>query len=215
MSVDVLDMNMAGGHAMLLVGYEDDGSMPGGGAFIVRNSWGGNWGEDGYGKIPYAYIELFAMSAATILVPKDEGNASGTADGGNVSVQYFTSSFSDVPEELRPYIRKAERDMKDREGKYRISKGDRVIVDDNAVAEFDTPENRREFFANGKTWKIGGEDKNGIRVCMQKAVFFRVWRGRCHASPAIRWLFRFSEALRRAAFSGPARGRSLLKKSRI
>jgi C1A family cysteine protease len=40
-----------GGHAMLLVGYDDDAQV-----FLVRNSWGTSWGDNGYGTIPYAYI---------------------------------------------------------------------------------------------------------------------------------------------------------------
>lgn len=51
-----------GGHALCLVGYQDSPHSPGGGFFIVRNSWGTtNWGYAcpygaGYGTIPYQYI---------------------------------------------------------------------------------------------------------------------------------------------------------------
>ena len=40
-----------GGHAVLAVGYDDSKQM-----FIVRNSWGPNWGLGGYFMIPYAYL---------------------------------------------------------------------------------------------------------------------------------------------------------------
>ena len=40
-----------GGHAVLLVGYDDNNEH-----FILRNSWGEHWGEKGYGYIPYDYI---------------------------------------------------------------------------------------------------------------------------------------------------------------
>lgn len=43
--------NLRGGHAILLVGYDDTNSC-----FIVKNSWGPAWGEDGYFRI--AYTEL-------------------------------------------------------------------------------------------------------------------------------------------------------------
>ena len=48
------------GHAMTLVGYQDDPHAPGGGYFLVRNSWqpwawDGTWAP-GYGYLPYAYI---------------------------------------------------------------------------------------------------------------------------------------------------------------
>jgi hypothetical protein len=40
-----------GGHAMLAVGYSDPDRV-----FIVRNSWGDEWGDEGYCYIPYDYI---------------------------------------------------------------------------------------------------------------------------------------------------------------
>jgi hypothetical protein len=51
----------AGGHALCLVGYQDDANYPGGGYFILRNSWSTSWGYQcpygaGYGTIPYQYV---------------------------------------------------------------------------------------------------------------------------------------------------------------
>jgi C1A family cysteine protease len=40
-----------GGHAIALVGYDDDKKH-----FIFRNSWGASWGDKGYGYIPYKYV---------------------------------------------------------------------------------------------------------------------------------------------------------------
>ncbi len=40
-----------GGHAVVLVGYDDAR-----GAFVVRNSWGQFWGERGYVWMPYEFI---------------------------------------------------------------------------------------------------------------------------------------------------------------
>ncbi len=39
-------------HAMVIVGFSDELKM-----FIVRNSWGDNWGDKGYCYVPYSYIE--------------------------------------------------------------------------------------------------------------------------------------------------------------
>lgn len=44
-----------GWHAVLLVGYDDDGQY-----FIVKNSWGPGWGENGYFRI--AYSEMFTKA---------------------------------------------------------------------------------------------------------------------------------------------------------
>jgi C1A family cysteine protease len=40
-----------GGHAVLAVGYDDEKQC-----LIVRNSWGNNWGLNGYFYMPYAYV---------------------------------------------------------------------------------------------------------------------------------------------------------------
>jgi len=40
-----------GGHAVMGIGFDDDL-----GCFIIRNSWGTGWGQDGYFFMPYEYI---------------------------------------------------------------------------------------------------------------------------------------------------------------
>lgn len=42
---------VVGGHAVLAVGYDDASSR-----FLVRNSWGPDWGQGGYFTMPYAYL---------------------------------------------------------------------------------------------------------------------------------------------------------------
>ena len=42
---------LIGGHAILIVGYNDATER-----FIVRNSWGNQWGQQGYGQLPYEYL---------------------------------------------------------------------------------------------------------------------------------------------------------------
>lgn len=59
-----------GGHAMCAVGYQNDANSPGGGFFILRNSWGTGWAYQspygaGYGTIPYAYISQLNWEAVT------------------------------------------------------------------------------------------------------------------------------------------------------
>ena len=59
-----------GGHAMCMVGYVDDADVPGGGYFLVRNSWGeqfGYYGEvaPGYCRLPYEYVRRNGWEAFT------------------------------------------------------------------------------------------------------------------------------------------------------
>lgn len=66
---------VAGGHAMCLIGYQDDASTPGGGSFILRNSWSTSWGATcpygaGNGTIPYAYLANDGWEAVTHPVPR-------------------------------------------------------------------------------------------------------------------------------------------------
>ena len=54
------------GHCVILIGYEDDPTLPGGGVFLFRNSWGQNWGDDGYAKMPYALLNFCINDAFSI-----------------------------------------------------------------------------------------------------------------------------------------------------
>ena len=47
-----------GGHAIVAVGFDDKRKIGNHkGALKIRNSWGTGWGENGYGWLPYAYVE--------------------------------------------------------------------------------------------------------------------------------------------------------------
>ena len=55
---------IAGGHAIVAVGYDDNmkikntnsGAVETTGALLIRNSWGTGWGAAGYGWLPYEYV---------------------------------------------------------------------------------------------------------------------------------------------------------------
>jgi hypothetical protein len=90
-----------GGHAVLLVGYQDTLSSPGGGFFLVRNSWGtSGFGYQcpfgaGYGTIPYQYIinDAYLGESFTAVVPgitideQDAGEGQVPAESSAVTIQ--------------------------------------------------------------------------------------------------------------------------------
>lgn len=45
------DEQLLGGHAVMIVGYDDPTSR-----WTVRNSWGSDWGDNGYFHMPYEYF---------------------------------------------------------------------------------------------------------------------------------------------------------------
>jgi len=71
--------SIVGGQAALAVGYDDRWLRGSRGALLVRSSWGAKWGEQGYGWLPYAYVEeQLAIDFWTLLHP--EWIASGEFD---------------------------------------------------------------------------------------------------------------------------------------
>ncbi|PRS59929.1 C1 family peptidase [Bacillus pumilus] len=57
------------GHAICIVGYDDDKQV-----FKFQNSWGDNWGDRGFGYLPYDYMDKYGKEAygATDLVTDPE-----------------------------------------------------------------------------------------------------------------------------------------------
>jgi C1A family cysteine protease len=84
-------------HAVVVVGWDDayprsnfSTTPAGDGAFIVRNSWGGGWGESGYFYISY-YDTQFARAAYDYAVTFD-----GVEPAGNYDVLYQHDPLGDV-----------------------------------------------------------------------------------------------------------------------
>jgi hypothetical protein len=139
---------LPGGHAMLLVGYQDDPSVPGGGYFIVRNSWSDRWAArspeaPGHALMPYAYVERCVVEAFT--------GAGQSSEPRLVGSSATSSASAGAPFER--YLDTLRRDSRDIEGKL-LRAGTRVIRAPDAPDEVmqDTPAHRRRFESLGFVW---------------------------------------------------------------
>lgn len=52
--------SLLGGHALLCVGYDDEKKL-----YMFMNSWGDTWGDEGFGYLPYQYMEKMASDCWT------------------------------------------------------------------------------------------------------------------------------------------------------
>ncbi len=141
-----------GGHAMCVVGYVDDASVPGGGYFIVRNSWGDEWAADspeapGHAMIPYAYAERYAVEAF-----------SGEIASASAPPAKAAAEPADTFE--GKYVRTLKEDARDAEGKL-VKAGARVLANPLAPGEFmeDSPANRQAFERTDCTWSPQAREK--------------------------------------------------------
>lgn len=80
-----------GGHAVLLVGYNDAEQY-----FIVKNSWTPQWGENGYFRIAYSELDSpvdFGLSTIAYYPSKD-GDASAAAAWSRVAPRFENISWN-------------------------------------------------------------------------------------------------------------------------
>jgi len=106
-----------GGHAVALVGYDDSKH-----AFILRNSWGTQWGQGGYAYLPYEFV-------LTHFDP---------TGGGDVCWYFFeswTSTDAVVPRQAKEIILRPDSVLADVDGREilmdepaRISEKSRMLV---------------------------------------------------------------------------------------
>lgn len=89
------EMKTEGGyHAMVVVGYNDEHKL-----LKVRNSWGKQWGDNGYCYIPYSWITTLKLAADACIVTKT--NQDGDA---NKKMDYKSVDFDLTDASIRSYI---------------------------------------------------------------------------------------------------------------
>ena len=70
-----------GNHAMCIIGYDDNNA---GGAFLVMNSWGSNWGQNGFFWIKYS--DLGHLNQAYTMVPNSSDENDDDEEIGSENV---------------------------------------------------------------------------------------------------------------------------------
>ncbi|MFI5384719.1 MAG: C1 family peptidase [Fimbriimonadales bacterium] len=73
------------GHCVALVGYTLNPKLSGGGAFLFRNSWGGNWADHGYAWMPFGLLNFCINDALSVrmgpaLIPVGTGTLDFSAE---------------------------------------------------------------------------------------------------------------------------------------
>jgi cathepsin L len=96
-------------HAVTLVGWDDSK-----GAWLLRNSWGTNWGEDGYMWIDYGSNSVGAYAAWTMV--EEDANAS-TDDNNGPVIQSFSERNFRVTNETGQNIELSVQWYTERDGK--------------------------------------------------------------------------------------------------
>jgi C1A family cysteine protease len=88
-----------GGHGVLLVGYNDAGQY-----FIVKNSWGPGWGEDGFFRIAYSELKSVCnFGLSTIAYTPAQSSNSGDYSAASKATEQHVDSDSTI-KQLTPLM---------------------------------------------------------------------------------------------------------------
>ena len=146
-------------HGITVVGWKDDPSIGNGGYWICKNTWGPNWGYDGFFNIEYDCLNLGGFIAWVDYDPDsfDWGPIAPTIHGpsnGAIDEEYeytFTSKDPDGDDELYYYIDWDDGTVEDWIGPY--ESGEIIQVKH-------TWENKGSYNIRAKTKDISGRESN-------------------------------------------------------
>lgn len=84
--------SLVGGHAVVLVGYDDAG-----GYWIAKNSWGTYWGESGWFRIAYGECEIDDYAYVPVMPPSATPTPAFTPGPGATPTPTHTATVTDTP----------------------------------------------------------------------------------------------------------------------
>ena len=142
-------------HLIVIVGWKDDESIPHGGYWICKNSWGTDWGYDGFYNVEYdgmfsgAFISWVSIQTDDINSPPNTPIITGSTDGKTGKTYTYQAITSD-PNNDEIY--------------YYFDWGD--DSEDNWIG----PYNSNEYCEASHTWnekgtysiKVKAKDENGL-----------------------------------------------------
>lgn len=140
--VEERQLDIHGRHAMVIVGFSENDKY-----FIVRNSWGKTYGDDGYVYIPYDYLanEEYCDEAYILNEIVDLSDFRKIDSVHNSVTFSFMSSSDKVQYNIKRYnLMRAKKDLLSLENKYSFTQN-RYITQN---AEIDRPKKRKELFNN-------------------------------------------------------------------
>lgn len=79
------------GHAMCIIGYDDE---LGGGAFKLVNSWGKDWGKNGFCWLRYKDLDI--LRAAYALIPNDNVTVSDESEFKTKAIEWLNSTSENL-----------------------------------------------------------------------------------------------------------------------
>jgi hypothetical protein len=79
------------GHVVVIVGYKIDTVRPQLSYFIIRNSWGPKWGDQGYGYLPIAYCGKYPCAGFAVKNVRMEKLSDRLKSTSNKNIVKFTT----------------------------------------------------------------------------------------------------------------------------
>ncbi|MDE6562415.1 MAG: C1 family peptidase [Muribaculaceae bacterium] len=110
---DAPDAKEDGWHAMVLAGYSEEN-----GFYIVRNSWGSDFGDNGYCYIPSAYIDDTAYLNFACIITEITDDADGKRDIPTVLANFGATETEIRIAAIRNAISKMRTDLKNSQNLY-------------------------------------------------------------------------------------------------